>query len=336
MSSLFQVRLLPSQPNMELFEVWLSYTLITVGLFALIIVYFRVALQFNIVDMPNFRSSHSEVTIRGGGIIFSFAFLLYALLYHTISNILLIGFLAISVVSFIDDIKNLHIRYRFVVHLFAVSTLIYSLGGFHTWVSLVVPVVYILILGAINAYNFMDGINGITGLYSLVIFCTLLFVNHLQPFTDAGFIGIGALSCVVFLFFNFRKRARCFAGDVGSVSLAFWVICLLGMLIVKTGEYKYLLFLAVYGTDSALTIIHRLYLRQKIFEAHRLHFYQILANENKMPHLWVSVLYATVQLSINLLVIFSKLDFLTLFLLVNVPLWLVYCLAKPKLMKDKV
>jgi len=317
---------------MELFTG--MYFLISVGLFILILIYFRIAEHFQIIDVPNHRSSHSEITIRGGGIIFALSFLLYGIFVHDISYVLLAGLLAISIISFIDDISELRIRYRLPVHLFAVSSLIYAVNGFQSWPLALIPVVYILILGGINAYNFMDGVNGITGLYSLVIFGSLLYVNQLVDFTDSDFIIFGILACLVFLFFNFRRRARCFAGDVGSVGVAFWVISLILMLVVSTSNLKYVLFLSVYGVDAVLTIIHRLYLRQDIFKAHRLHFYQILANENKIPHLWVSTLYAALQLLINVLIIYSDWDFLSLFLVINTPLCLTYFVLKPRLMKS--
>jgi len=319
---------------MELFTGVSLYFLIAVGLFILLQIYFRVAIHYQIIDVPNHRSSHSEVTIRGGGIIFALSFLLYGIFVHDISYILLAGLLAISIISFIDDISELQIRYRLPVHLLAVTALIYAVGGFQMWPLPLILIVYILILGGINAYNFMDGVNGITGLYSLVVFSSLLYVNQLVAFTDSDFIVFGMLACIVFLFFNFRKRARCFAGDVGSVGVAFWVISLILMLVVYTSELKYILFLTVYGVDAVLTIIHRLYLRQDILKAHRLHFYQILANENKIPHLWVSTLYAALQLFVNVLIIYSDWDFLSLFLVINTPLCLTYFMLKPRLMKS--
>jgi hypothetical protein len=90
----------------------------------------------------------------------------------------------------------------------------------------------------------------------------------------------------------------------------------------------------VYGVDAVLTIVHRLLLKQNIFEAHRLHFYQILANERKIPHLIISACYALLQALIILLVIFSELDFSTLIGITIVPLVLIYVLVKPKLMSE--
>src|SRR5205823_1126030 len=133
--------------------------------------------------------------------------------------------------------------------------------------------------GIINMYNFMDGINGITGAYTLVVLGGLQYVNlNIQPFIKADLIWLPMLASLVFLFFNFRKRAKCFAGDVGSVAVAFWIVFLLFKLIMVSNNWIYILFLSVYGVDAVLTIMHRLMLKQNIFQAHRLHFYQILAN----------------------------------------------------------
>ena len=151
----------------------------------------------------------------------------------------------------------------------------------------------------------MDGINGITGLYSLAVLITLQYVNcKIQPFTSPDFINYAALACLVFLFFNFRKRAKCFAGDVGSMGISFWIVILILQLTLASGSLIWLFFLSVYGVDSVHTILHRLYLRQNIFKAHRLHFYQILSNERKIAYWKVSSAYSLLQLLINGLIVY--------------------------------
>jgi UDP-N-acetylmuramyl pentapeptide phosphotransferase/UDP-N-acetylglucosamine-1-phosphate transferase len=245
--------------------------------------------------------------------------------------------LLISIISFWDDVSSLPSRVRLLVHLLAVTALLYSVNAFQTLPIWLIPVLYVLIIGIINAYNFMDGINGITGLYSLTILCSLLYVNErIITFADLDFIICPILASLVFLFFNFRKKAKCFAGDVGSVSIGFWILALLLMLILKTESLTYILFLAVYGVDTVLTIIHRLLLRQNIFEPHRLHFYQILANERKIPHLIVSALYALIQLLVNCLILFTSFNSIYIFMLVALPLVIVYVVGKPLLMPKRV
>jgi UDP-N-acetylmuramyl pentapeptide phosphotransferase/UDP-N-acetylglucosamine-1-phosphate transferase len=312
-------------------KISMIYALIVVILFALMLVYFKIADRYNIIDKPNNRSSHTVLTIRGGGVIFPIALLLYAAFFHQISLLLIAGILVVGIISFLDDMHELPRRVRIFGHLAAVTALIYSMPGI-IWPFWALPILYIVIIGAINAYNFMDGINGITGLYTLVILVSLWYTNTLTFFTDPSFIIIFILACLVFLFFNFRKKAKCFAGDVGSVSIGFWIIALLIMLIIKSGDLKYILFLAVYGVDAILTIVHRLLLKQNIFDAHRLHFYQILANDCKMPHLLVSAIYGIIQLIVNGVVIYTDLNIFLTALIVLLPLILIYVLFKRPLM----
>lgn len=150
----------------------------------------------------------------------------------------------------------------------------------------------------------MDGINGITGLYTLAVLLPMIYVNnYVQTFTQNDFLLFPLLASVVFLFFNFRKQAKCFAGDVGSVSIAFWIVTLLLLLIIETQNLIWIGFLLVYGVDAVCTILHRIYLKQNIMEAHRLHFYQILANECKTDHREVSMIYFGAQLICSALII---------------------------------
>lgn len=313
------------------------YIVVVLALFALEFLYFRIADYYNIIDKPNERSSHTEVTIRGGGIIFLFAGLC-GLVWHPEVWMPIIGMLIIGIISFIDDRITLSNKIRVLFHLVAVTLLFLSLNIYQLFPWYACIALYILVIGIINAYNFMDGINGITGLYSLVILLGLQYVNYEGvAFIQPALIWLPASASVVFLFFNFRKKAKCFAGDVGSISVAFWITFLILKLIIQTNDYSYILFSTVYGVDAILTIIHRLMLKQNIFEAHRLHFYQILANDQKWPHLWVSVLYGALQLAIIVIVIFVPLNFGSLFLMATIPLALLYVLLKNKLMiKSKI
>ncbi|WP_245943777.1 MraY family glycosyltransferase [Pedobacter nutrimenti] len=296
------------------------------------ICYFKIANHYNIIDKPNERSSHSEITIRGGGIIFVFSTLSVVVL-HPEFWLPVLGILIIGVISFIDDRITLSGKIRILFHLTAVTLLFVFLNIFQLFPWWMCGILYIIVIGIINAYNFMDGINGITGLYSLVILGALQYINYkISAFIHPDVIWLPIIACFVFLYFNFRKKAKCFAGDVGSVTIAFYILFLLLKLIIQTNNYSYVLFLAVYGVDAILTILHRLLLKQNIFDAHRLHFYQILANEQKWPHLWVSALYGFLQLVIICLVFFTTFNFWTLFLMINLPLALIYVVLKKKLM----
>ncbi len=305
----------------------MEYINIGIILTALMLFYFRVANHFNIIDKPNQRSSHTEITLRGGGIIFWFSALIY-FLQHIVNNYFFFtGITLVSLVSFWDDIQSLSSKIRISIHFIAITLIFFDLDLFHLVPIWGVISAYILAIGLINAYNFMDGINGITGLYTLVVMGSLLYVNtKIQFFTNEAFIKYAMLSSIIFLFFNYRKKAKCFAGDVGSIAIAFWIIYLIVKLILVTESPIWLLFLAVYGVDAVCTILHRLYLKQNIFEAHRLHLYQVLSNEYKIQHRLVSFFYALLQTGISLVVIFlyQKVQDAIVFLIVIIPLLFIY------------
>ncbi|HEY4197060.1 MAG TPA: glycosyltransferase family 4 protein [Mucilaginibacter sp.] len=313
------------------------YLLLIILFFAVMPVYFRVADHFNIIDHPNERSSHANVTIRGGGVIFLLAAVCVAIM-HPAYWLPVSGILVIGIISFLDDMFTLSSKLRLLFHLLAVTIMFLYLDIFSVEPVYGCVLLCIMVIGVINMYNFMDGINGITGVYSLVVLAGLQYVNLYQvSFTQPDMIWLPIIAVGVFLFFNFRLKARCFAGDVGSVTIAFWIIMLLVQLIFITHNWAYILFLVVYGIDSVITIAHRLLLKQNILKAHRLHFYQVLANERRVPHLWVSLGYALLQ-GIIILFIVSGSGFSTpvLFAIIIGPLIIIYIALKPILMKKIV
>jgi len=273
----------------------ITYTIITALLVAAILIYFKIADKFNIIDKPNHRSSHKKITIRGGGIIFFIGAILYTLFFGLTLSYFIAGLILISIISFVDDVWTLSSKVRIIVHFIAMMLMFYDCGFYSiTWYYLLIAL--IVSTGIINAYNFMDGINGITGGYSMVVMGSFWWINnHIHQFIDNNFLYVIGISLLVFNLFNFRKRARCFAGDVGAVSIAFIIVFLLGKLMVETGNPTFIIILMVYGVDSILTIIHRLILKENIFQAHRKHLYQIMSNELKIPHTTVSLIYMAVQ-----------------------------------------
>jgi UDP-GlcNAc:undecaprenyl-phosphate GlcNAc-1-phosphate transferase len=275
-------------------------------LFAIELLYFKIADKYNIIDHPNHRSSHTKVTIRGGGIIFSIALLLGSLYFGWQYGYFLSGLFLISLISFLDDIKPTSNRLRIIFHLIGVALLFYQLGIYD------LPYYWIIgglvfVIGTINAVNFMDGINGIIGGFGLITLLTLYYINtYINVFTEERYLVISILSLIVFNFFNFRIKAKCFAGDVGSVSLAFIILFFLLQLIIKTSNLNYLLILLVYGLDTVTTIIFRTLRKENIFKAHRSHFYQFWANEKKIPHLAVAMSYIVVQGLIDFMLVKFK------------------------------
>ena len=271
------------------------YLIVLVLLFLAEHFYFYIADKYNIIDKPNERSSHTRITLRGGGIIFYFGVLAYFLTNHFEYPWFMLALTLITFVSFVDDIRSTSQVLRLVFHFSAMALMFYQWGLFSLlWWTILVAL--IICTGIINAYNFMDGINGITGGYSLVVLGALAYINtKMTAFVETDFIYTSLCAVIVFNFFNYRKRAKCFAGDVGSVSIAFIILFLIGKLIIKTEDFSWIILLVVYGVDSVLTIIHRLMLHENIGLPHRKHMYQLMANELKMPHVTVSSIYMTVQ-----------------------------------------
>lgn len=282
----------------------IQYLIIIVGLFLLEILYFRIANHFNIIDKPNERSSHTQITLRGGGIIFYIGVLLYFIISGFEYPYFFLGLTMITLVSFLDDIITLSNKIRLLVQLISMLLMFYQVNmfGLPWWI---IPIALVVSIGIINAYNFMDGINGITVSNSLAILVLLAIVNIDKHFIDPNIIYYTLISSVVFGFFNFRNKAKAFAGDVGSVCMAFILLFLLAELIIKTNNIIYILFLLVYGLDTILTIIRRILKKENIFEAHRSHLYQFFANENKTNRLVISAIYGILQLLVGFVIIYA-------------------------------
>lgn len=301
---------------------WLTYFLIAAILMAAELLYFRIADRFNIIDKPNERSSHSTVVLRGGGIIFSLSMVVWAVLMivqgKSIVEYLpfLCGLLLVAGVSFWDDVHSLPDSVRLVVQFVATGLMFWSIvlssGGLSGmawyWVIAIGIVALIVFVGATDVINFMDGINGITEGYALAVLVPLMLVNGysagsgIEGFVEPSYLVVAIIGVLVFSVFNFRPKgkAKCFAGDVGSIGIAFIMLFAIGLLIARTGDITWLVFLLVYGVDGCCTIAHRIMLHENLGEAHRKHAYQLMANELKMGHVTVSLIYMGMQLVISL------------------------------------
>ena len=266
------------------------------------VVYFRIADRFNIIDKPNERSSHSTIVLRGGGIIFVLGLWIWSAFFGFSYPWFIAAVTLIAGVSFIDDIRSLPDSIRLVAQFVAMVLMFYQLDMLHLNMWWVVVLALIVCVGASNIINFMDGINGITGGYALASLIPLYIINKTKGFVDESLVMTVILADIVFCIFNFRPKgkAKCFAGDVGSIGIAFILLFLIGGLIMQTGDVTYLVFLMVYGVDGCLTIVHRIMLHENLGEAHRKHAYQLVANELKVGHVKVSLLYAGLQLLISL------------------------------------
>ena len=281
---------------------WLIYLIISALLLAAELVYFRIADRFNIIDKPNQRSSHSSIVLRGGGIIFVLGLWIWAAFFGFHNIWFLIAVTLVAGVSFIDDIHSLPDSVRLVAQFAAMALMFYQLDILHWNMWWIILIAMIVCVGASNIINFMDGINGITGAYALASLLPLFLLNREIGFTDESLILVVALADLVFCCFNFRPKgkAKCFAGDVGSIGVAYILLFLIGSLILATGDVTYLIFLLVYGVDGCLTIVHRILLHENLGEAHRKHAYQLMANELRIGHVKVASFYALLQLAVSL------------------------------------
>ena len=300
---------------------------------ALELFYFKIADKYNIIDKPNSRSSHTNITIRGGGILFPIAISIAYLLGY-ISWQLTIAVVLVAVISFIDDIKPLSQLPRFASHVIAVGLVFFDLHLFSEAIWLLL-IIFVLVIGWINAFNFMDGINGITVLYSLITIVTFAFLPINQSSLSV-LITMG-ISCVVFGLFNVRRKAKTFAGDVGSISMALFLGYFMIKTIIETNQVGFILFFAVYGIDAVITIVSRLMKKENIFQPHRSHLYQYLANEKGFSHVMVAALYAGVQLIINILIVFMyNKGYLSLYIvgLILLLLTIIYLLVRTNIVRQ--
>ncbi|MBE7670575.1 UDP-GlcNAc--UDP-phosphate GlcNAc-1-phosphate transferase [Tenacibaculum piscium] len=265
------------------------------------IVYIKLAAKFNIIDKPNHRSSHTTSTIRGGGILFLLAILLYFFTSNFQYPYFVIGVSLIAIVSFVDDIVTLSSNIRLPFQFIAIALCLFQIGFTTTDFLILIPLL-IIGVGFINIYNFMDGINGITGLYSIVVLLGLYFINLKEHIVADDLIIYTLLSLVVFGFYNFRKKARMFAGDIGSISIAVLLFFIGAYFLKELKAPILLLFVLVYGADTVLTLVYRKSIGEKITEPHRKHIYQKLVQTTKLSHLQVAVIYAVFQVIICVVV----------------------------------
>jgi len=303
-------------------NIWITYAIIAAVLLVAELLYFKVADKCNIIDKPNERSSHSTIVLRGGGIIFTLSMIAWAVLMviqgRDIMPYLpfLCGLVLIAGISFVDDIHSLPDSLRMAVQMVSTLLMFWSVGLFGLelswwWIALIVIVALFFCVGATNFINFMDGINGITAAYALAMLAPIALVNgsrfkvqgsSVPEFIEPSYLVVAIIGVLVFSIFNFRPKgkAKCFAGDVGSIGIAFIILFALGRLMLATRDVTWIVFFLVYGIDGTLTIIHRIMLHENLGQAHRKHAYQLMANELGMSHVVVSLIYMFVQLAVSL------------------------------------
>lgn len=304
--------------------------------------YFRIADNYGIVDKPTSRGSHNYITRRGGGIIVPFAWLLFSVYNDFALPYLTVGLLMLAFVSFIDDVKGAGVFFRLFIHTGAVVLGMYEFDIFSLLPVWAAVLTIFIGVASLNAVNFMDGINGITGLYGMIFWISAALLGTISgvfPFLDLStpypYI---LISLMIFGFYNFRSKAICFAGDVGSISLGYLMLAASLVMVLRipdiyfsfpvefsnpllneTFGWHFVIFLAFYGLDSFLTIIQRIIFRENLLKGHRHHLYQYLVNGWKIPHLSVAIIIAAIQFGLNVWALTYKpgIDTLFVFLIVS-------------------
>ena len=284
----------------------LAYISIAVCLVIAELVYFRIADKCNIIDKPNERSSHKTIVLRGGGIIFTIGLWIWSIVFGFQYPWLLAGVTLAAGISFVDDIHSLPDSLRLVVQFTAMFFVFQEIGLLHWDMWWVVPIALIAAVGGTNIFNFMDGVNGITAGYSLAMLIPITLANRNMAFVEESYLIVAIIGVLVFSLFNFRPRgkAKCFAGDVGSIGMALILVFCVGRLMLFTGDITWIVLFLVYGVDGVLTICHRIMLHENLGQAHRKHAYQLMANELKIPHVVVSTIYMVLQLAVSLIAIY--------------------------------
>ena len=294
----------------------MTYLIIAVLLLVAELIYFRIADKCNIIDKPNERSSHSTIVLRGGGVIFSLSMIAWTVMMVLQGNDIipyipfLVGLFMVAGISFVDDIHSLPDSLRMVVQIGSILLMFWSINlgsggmiqGAWFWQVVIALVALFFCVGATNIINFMDGINGITAAYGFAMLLPIALLNHNMGFIEESYIIVAIIGLIVFSIFNFRPKgkAKCFAGDVGSIGIAFIILFALGKLMLVTQDVTYIIFFLVYGIDGSMTIFHRIMLHENLGQAHRKHAYQLMANELKMSHVTVSLIYMGLQLVVSL------------------------------------
>ena len=297
----------------------IEYVVIAIVLLITELIYFRIADKCNIIDKPNERSSHSTIVLRGGGVIFAISMVIWLILqvlnggWGTVQSYLpfMCGLVLVAGVSFWDDIQSLPDSLRMTVQIFSTLLMFWSVGLFGLelswwWIALIAVAALFVCVGATNFINFMDGINGITAAYALAMLVPIVLVNGsgltVQEFIEPSYLIVAIIGVLVFSIFNFRPKgkAKCFAGDVGSIGIAFIILFALGRLMLVTKDVMWNVFFLMYGIDGSMTIFHRIMLHENLGQAHRKHAFQLMANELKMSHMTVSLLYMAIQLVVSL------------------------------------
>ena len=265
------------------------------------------ALKTNRLDVPNERSSHTSPTPRGAGLAVVVAFLLgliALLVENSISDEVFLAVaipgLAVAIIGWLDDRGHLtSAKWRLVGHFACASLAVWLVGGLPELplanstidfglVGDIAAVIYLVWM--LNLFNFMDGIDLITGVQTVTTSVGVAMLLLISTESDLWKIfAVLAASIVGFLFFNLPP-AKIFLGDVGSGFIGF-TTAVISIIVAKDEPlvaWAMVILLAVFVTDATVTLLRRLMSREHVYVAHRTHAYQHLSKKLN-SHLPVSL-----------------------------------------------
>jgi len=305
----------PSLDNLE-FVLWPGFVLIVFVVTAFIVdVMIILSTRFRLVDLPNKRSAHALPTARGAGVAFVFTTFLASCVaayrWPDVAFRILVGVMApslvIAVVGFIDDIRPLRAVLRLVIQIGVAVFMTAVLGplpgvalpglpavdlGAFAW-----PFTVLWVVGLINAYNFMDGADGMAGLGAVIVGLSMAVVGYLlgalAPMLLAAFT---AAAVGGFLVFNWQP-ARVFMGDVGS---GFLGVVFAGIIILVRDESIMQAFIPMamalwpYVYDPFVAVLRRLWNKKNPLVPHREFFFHRLVRSG-VSHAWAAILYGALS-----------------------------------------
>jgi Fuc2NAc and GlcNAc transferase len=255
------------------------------------------ALQKNQLDIPNERSSHTAPTPRGAGVAVATVFIvgLFALRVaekisdETFISIALPGFF-VAIIGRLDDLGYLtSAKWRLVGHFFVAIVAVWLVGGLPSlpianssidfgMAGNVLAVIYLVWM--LNLFNFMDGIDLITGVETITASGATAIFLAIKADGDFWLVpAILAATILGFMFLNIPP-AKIFLGDVGSGFIGF-VIALISLVTADENAliaWAMVILLAVFISDSTVTLLRRVIMREHLYVAHRTHAYQNLTN----------------------------------------------------------
>jgi UDP-N-acetylmuramyl pentapeptide phosphotransferase/UDP-N-acetylglucosamine-1-phosphate transferase len=293
----------------------LVFLIVFIAAYAGVEIFRRWSHRRKIFDVPNERSSHTTPTPRGGGIIIVLVCLIFYTINtnfvsHNFSWSYLLGATLVALVSWLDDVFDISFVWRILVHCAAALLVILTLGFFE---EIYLPLAgktefgffgailtFFWIVWLTNAYNFMDGIDGIAGMQAITAGIGWLIVGEHLGFNEIGFYG-GVIACssLGFLIHNWQP-AKIFMGDVGSAFLGYSFAVLPLLAKNKSSDnYPLLPVIAVglvflFVSDTLITFFGRILKGERIWQAHRRHLYQRFVIKG-FSHRFVTLFYSFIS-----------------------------------------